>query len=170
MNAKGLPSLPDRGTWLVGLQGRQEDAACIIPTCWPGFSCCAHQPMPFREGFTFYGLFWPRGDSLYGILPVPSQKLWTGQESRLQDTHGHLGSHSRSGQGPQTMSVSDSLESTSLRKDSQTIAFVQTTPGTVPPSEGMWGGVPALAWLFFQLVWTDSALGIVFPGPPHRLL
>lgn len=53
--------------------------------------------------------FWPRGDSLYGILPVPSQKLWTGQESRLQDTHGHLGSHSRSGQGPQTMSISDSL-------------------------------------------------------------
>lgn len=105
MNPKGLPSLPDRGTWLAGLQGRQEDVTCIVSTCWPGFSCCAHQPVSFREGFTFCGLIWPHGDSLYGILPVPSQKLWTGQESRPQDTHGHLGSHSRSGQGPQIKSV-----------------------------------------------------------------
>lgn len=35
----------------------------------------------------------------------PESELWTGQESRPQDTRGCLGSHSRSGQGSQTMSV-----------------------------------------------------------------
>lgn len=55
----GLPSLPDRGTWLAGLQGRQEDATCIVSTCRPGSSCCAHQPVSFRKdspSVDFFGL------------------------------------------------------------------------------------------------------------------
>lgn len=76
---------------------------CFHVLAWVLLLCPSASVIP--KGFTFCGLLWPHGDSLYGILPVLSQKLWTGQESRPQDIHRHLGSHSRSGQGPQIKSV-----------------------------------------------------------------
>ena len=68
------------------------DCVCSL---WPSANSVI-----LSSGFTFGGLLWPHGDSLYKILPVQSQKLWKqGLKAMWHGKRRHLRGHSSSGRG-----------------------------------------------------------------------
>lgn len=96
-----LPSLPDWGTQLAVPQGRQDDAACMLPhSDLASLAVVISRLCKAEHGIHLLWAFVAScGQLVQGPSSPESEAVgWVGdKDSRLRDTPGHLRSHGKGG-------------------------------------------------------------------------